>query len=349
MTVLCVCCAQSLHRKVHHEVLEKFKNRSVLFPLSDQVTLWKLIVASYIGFLLVALFGFRATSSISVSAIMTIPYGSTVSNTRVYIRKRMLAQVIGVIVAYPLYCFFLWAEFVPVSQRMALPMTLSLVITAFINRKFKLKIADITMLIPGYLVILMTPGYSLYPVMRPIYVLLGIFIGYALNVFFFAPHYGKIIDAQLHTVRTHLQPIMNGGPTGMLTPAQREELNLAAEALQKAVEYMPRLKQDLHQCKKYQDYINRMEYLEQRFLADEAAIYILREAMPLEDNQFAQEYQGVLQELFSHHEALFLEEVPDSKELTCPLLASPHHVFALAGLVRYIGALSCSTATPVTV
>ena len=168
-------------------MLKRWKRKNNLFLLKDRVTLTKLALASYIGFFLVWALGFQATASISVSAIMTIPHGSTVSRTSTYIRKRMLAQVIGVAVAYPLYLWFRWVPWLHDSQRLALPMTLSLLITAAINRKLRLNIADITMLMPGYLVILMTPGYELYPLMRPVYVLLGVLIGYGLNVVLFAP------------------------------------------------------------------------------------------------------------------------------------------------------------------
>ena len=44
-----------------------------LFPLEDRVTVWRLIIASYVGFLLVWALDFHATSSISISAIMTAP------------------------------------------------------------------------------------------------------------------------------------------------------------------------------------------------------------------------------------------------------------------------------------
>lgn len=91
--------------------------RDASFPLSDRARVLKLVIASYVGFLLVYLFGFKATSSISVSALMTLPYGTGVRNTRTYVKKRFLAQIIGVAVAYPLYLFFLWAEFIPESQR----------------------------------------------------------------------------------------------------------------------------------------------------------------------------------------------------------------------------------------
>ena len=60
-------------KEVRWQMLNKWKKAGALFPMEDCVTVWKLILASYIGFLLVWAFGFKATSSISVSAIMTMP------------------------------------------------------------------------------------------------------------------------------------------------------------------------------------------------------------------------------------------------------------------------------------
>ena len=185
-------------------MLKKWRQKNSRFFLKDRATLTKLALASYMGFFLVWALGFQATASISISAIMTIPHGSTASRTSAYIRKRMLAQIIGVAVAYPLYLWFQWVPWLHDSQRLALPMTLSLLITAAINRKLRLKIADITMLMPGYLVILMTPGYELYPLMRPVYVLLGVLIGYGLNVVLFAPDYGILVENSLEEIQEQL-------------------------------------------------------------------------------------------------------------------------------------------------
>lgn len=323
-------------------MIKKWKEAGALFPLEDCVTLWKLVIASYVGFLLVWAFGFNATSSISVSAIMTLPYGSTVTNTRSYVRKRMLAQIIGVMVAYPLYLFFRWLPYLHDSQRMALPMTISLILTALINRGFHLKIADITMLIPGYLVILMTPGYDLYPIMRPIYVLLGILLGYALNVWFFAPNYGKIIDQQLERAGALLEPMMSEYDGGELTQAQRASLQEAASCLNVAETALPLLKQDLHRCKKYESYIPRLPYLEQRLTADQAVVLLLLESIPQGEDAFAQGYRQALQALFDSHQQLLHGQTPQKKEIICPASARPSHAAPLARLVHYMETLFCA-------
>lgn len=322
-------------------MIKKWKEAGALFPMEDCVTLWKLIIASYVGFLLVWVFGFNATSSISVSAIMTLPYGTTVTNTRSYVRKRMLAQIIGVIVAYPLYLFFRWLPYLHDSQRLALPMTLSLIITALINRGLHLKIADITMLIPGYLVILMTPGYDLYPIMRPIYVLLGILLGYALNVWFFAPNYGKIIDQQLVRAGAILEPLMSEYDGAALTQDQRASLQEAASCLKVVETSLPRLKQDLHRCKKYKPYISKFPYLEQRLTSDQAAILLMLESLPQGEDTFAQGYRQALQALFDSHQQLLHGQAPQKKEIVCPSGAGPSHAAPLARLVHYMETLFC--------
>ena len=322
-------------------MLKTRKKAGALFPLTDCVTVWKLVIASYIGFLLVWVFGFKATSSISVSAIMTLPYGTTVTNTRSYVRKRMLAQVIGVLVAYPLYLFVNWAPNFPESQKLALPMTLSLIITALINRGLHLKIADITMLIPGYLVILMTPGYDLYPVMRPIYVLLGVILGYALNVWFFAPNYGKIIDEQLEQVRERLACIMSSYDGTALGEAQQTDLQAASTCLKTVNDYLPRLKQDLHTCKKYRPYLQRLPAIEQEVAADEAVICILCGELPRGEDSFAQDYQAALRSLFDRHQRLLRGEATEGGEIICPTGSSPAHAAPVARLLAYMETLFC--------
>ena len=318
------------------------KKAGAMFPLEDRVTVWKLIIASYVGFVLVWLFGFRATSSISVSAIMTLPYGTTVTNTRSYVRKRMLAQVIGVIVAYPLYVFFNWVPYLHDSQRMALPMTLSLIITALINRGLHLKIADITMLMPGYLVILMTPGYDLYPIMRPIYVLLGVILGYGLNVWFFAPNYGKIIDEQLDRAGEKLEAVMTGYDGSALSELQKADLKEASQCLELVTEYLPRLKQDLPSCKKYAPYAQKLPYLEQRLAADEAGICVLCEEIPQGEEAFFLEYKQALRALFDSHQKLLRGEELDRKEIPCPAGPTPAHAAPVAKLLHYMQVLFCS-------
>lgn len=328
-------------KEVRWQMLNKWKKAGALFPMEDCVTVWKLILASYIGFLLVWAFGFKATSSISVSAIMTLPYGTTVTNTRSYVRKRMLAQVIGVLVAYPLYLFVNWVPNFPASQKLALPMTLSLLITAMINRAFHLKIADITMLMPGYLVILMTPGYDLYPLMRPIYVLLGVILGYALNVWFFAPNYGKIIDEQLEKAGERLERIMNSFDGTTLDESQKADLQAASACVKTVNDYLPRLKQDLYSCKKYRPYLQRLPAIEQEVAADEAVICILCDELPQGEDAFAQDYQAALRSLFDSHQQLLRGEAPEHREIVCPAGSSPAHAAPVARLLKYMETLFC--------
>ena len=312
-----------------------------LFPLGDRATLIKLTIASYLGFLLVWVFGFKATAGISISAIMTLPYGSTVTNTRSYVGKRMLAQVVGVAVAYPLYLFFNWVPRLHASQRMALPMTLSLLITALINRKLRWKIPDITMLIPGYLVILMTPGYDLYPIMRPIYVLLGITIGYGLNVFLFAPHYGRIVEDALRQAETSLCQSMEDYRSGTPIDGAHAHIQTAEQQLELVRTCLPRLKQDGPRCKKYASYLEQIPGMERRFLADEALMLMLRQGTPQGDNSFAQAYDEALQRLFDSHQALLRGEEPSHSPVTCPVGAEPGHIPPMARLLNNMERLLC--------
>lgn len=320
---------------------KKWKAAGALFPLKDRVTVWRLIIASYVGFLLVWALDFHATSSISISAIMTLPYGATVTNTKSYVRKRMLAQIIGVLVAYPLYLFFNWVPHLHASQRLALPMTLSLIITTLINRGLRLNIADITMLMPGYLVILMTPGYDLYPLMRPIYVLLGVVLGYGLNVWFFAPNYGRIIDELPDKAGERLARVMDGYDGGAPDPSREADLDEATQCLKTANDYLPRLKQDLRTCKKYRPYLQRLPSIEQRIAADEAAISVLRGGLPGGEDRFARDYQTALSALFDRHQQLLRGETPEPREIACPIGSVPAHAAPAARLLRYMEALFC--------
>ena len=315
--------------------------RDVRFPLDDRARLLKLLVASYVGFMIMYLCGFRATSSISVSAIMTLPYGNSVTNTREYVKKRMLAQVIGVAVTYPIYLiFFIWAvDVIPPSQKWALSMTLSLAITAFINRKCKLKIADITMLIPGYLVLLMTPGYSLYPVMRPIYVLLGIAIGYVLNVRFFSPHYGKIVDQQLEEARRHLEPLL---VSGRREPVPGETLSLVTAALDGVDTHLQFLKQDMQRCAKYRPYVDRLPRMEGQVEAARAAVTALRY---LADTQglspdFLEIYLAALSDCAQAHLSLLEGQPRMAVEPVLPSTADHREIRALACLLEYSAVLA---------
>lgn len=321
--------------------------RDALFPLSDKARVIKLIIASYVGFLLVYLLGLRATSTISVSAIMTLPYGTTVNSTRVYARKRILAQLIGVAVAYPLYLFFEWAEFIPASQHLALPMTLSLIITAWINRRFKLKIPDITMLIPGYLVLLMTPGYYLYPLMRPINVVLGILIAYILNCWFLAPDYGKIVDRYLAQAADCLRPIMEGFEGKSLGEAELAALAKAEELAGHAEEALTHLNTDLKACKKYRADAARVPLLEQRITADRTAAAALRMATAADLPPVLRQYcHETLNELFRRHRDLFDGESGAGISFNFPAADDPDGIVVLAHLIAYMKALSCTVEVP---
>ena len=220
-------------------------------------------------------------------------------------------------------------------------MTLSLLITAMINRAFHLKIADITMLMPGYLVILMTPGYDLYPLMRPIYVLLGVILGYALNVWFFAPNYGKIIDEQLEKAGERLERIMNSFDGTTLDESQKADLQAASACVKTVNDYLPRLKQDLHSCKKYRPYLQRLPAIEQEVAADEAVICILCDELPQGEDAFAQDYQAALRSLFDSHQQLLRGEAPEHREIVCPAGSSPAHAAPVARLLKYMETLFC--------
>ncbi len=327
---------------------QKIDPRDPMFPLSDDMHLFKLVIASYVGFLLVYIFGFKATTSISVSAIMTLPYGSTVTNTRVYVKKRMLAQIIGVAVSYPTYLFFNWASFVPASQRLALSMTLTLVITAWINRAFRLKVPDITMLLPGFMVLLMTPSYGLYPFLRPVYVLLGIAIAYILNVWFFAPNYGKIIEQQLGQAEAALLSAMDRYDGRAPAPETLRALEGASAALDRVQDHLPQLRQDLDRCGKYEPYRNRVGELEGRLKADRAALGLLLSppAPAWTEEPFWRCYRALLGDLFPCHRAWVRGMEGQERCFPCPTADGPEEMLALAGLLTYMQALSCSVLEP---
>lgn len=143
----------------------------------------KYALATYFSILAVYLFQFSMTTSIAFSAIFVISYGPTRYHGLSYALNRMLAQVIGVLIGTLLYLLINWSvlSFVPVSQRMALAMTAGLVIVLGIKYHFHLDIAEFTMFTPVFLVLLMTPGNSRYPILRLIYCLIGIIIGSIIN------------------------------------------------------------------------------------------------------------------------------------------------------------------------
>lgn len=312
-------------------MLKKWKRKSNLLFLKDKITLTKLVLASYIGFFLVWALGFQATASISVSAIMTIPHGSTISRTSTYIRKRMLAQIIGVAVAYPLYLWFRWVPWLHDSQRLALPMTLSLLITAAINRKLRLNIADITMLMPGYLVILMTPGYELYPLMRPVYVLLGVLIGYGLNVGLFAPDYGILVEDSLKELQERLCPLME--QTLPLSQVQQTDLLQAAAQLKNTKTYLIYLREDK---KRYAAYESRLARFEAHLGAWEAVSGVLQVDLPEGDC----DYYRTVQRLFEQHRGILDGKSAALEELAYPSGQMLSHGVPLARLICYAQALS---------
>ncbi|HJB80239.1 hypothetical protein [uncultured Flavonifractor sp.] len=313
-------------------MLKKWRQKNSRFFLKDRATLTKLALASYMGFFLVWALGFQATASISISAIMTIPHGSTASRTSAYIRKRMLAQIIGVAVAYPLYLWFQWVPWLHDSQRLALPMTLSLLITAAINRKLRLKIADITMLMPGYLVILMTPGYELYPLMRPVYVLLGVLIGYGLNVVLFAPDYGILVENSLEEIQEQLCRLMEQAQP--LSHEQRAELNRTKTQLDAAKGYLLCLREDK---KRYAADETRLAQFEAHLGAWEAGFHILRADLPEGDSC---DYYSTAQALFQRHKAILNGESAALDQMTYPSGQMLSQGVPLARLICYGQALA---------
>lgn len=199
----------------------------------------KYALATYFSILAVFLFGFKMTTSIAFSAIFVISYGPTRFNCLSYSVHRMLAQMIGVLCGGGLHTLIhtSYMVFLPESQRMALAMTIGLLVVLSIKYLFHLDIAEFTMFTPVFLVLLMTPGNPQYPFLRVIYCLIGILIGTFINFLVFPcpANLWSSLDTKLHRenelLAQSIQAFSRGGEAtaAQITPLLEELSALGAE------------------------------------------------------------------------------------------------------------------------
>ncbi|MPM71885.1 hypothetical protein SDC9_118856 [bioreactor metagenome] len=194
---------------------------------TERSRLIKFTIAAYISFLAIPVFGFKTTTSIAFSAIFVITYGSTRRGCLEYSVNRMLAQVVGVAIGTALYFTFQTFTFLPSYQRVALSMTLGLVLSLYVKYRFHLPIAEFTMFTPPFLVLLMTPGNSYYPLLRLAYCSIGVVIGILVNFFVYPADHGKETQGLLEREENLLRQLM--GPFSQELALPPEEAKVMKE------------------------------------------------------------------------------------------------------------------------
>ena len=226
---------------------------------TERTRLLKFAVATYLSLLAVPLFGFRTTTSIAFSAIFVITYGSTRRGCLDYCVNRMLAQLIGVAIGAALYFSFRAIPFLPDYQRVALTMTAGLAASLYVKYRFQLPIAEFTMFTPAFLVLLMTPGNDLYPLLRLAYCGIGVLIGIGVNFFLYPPNHGRDTANLLRREEALLTQMMTPFAASLTLPeplsgAARELDLLESQVTLSAAEWKSDIDHQKHRASEVSDY-----------------------------------------------------------------------------------------------
>lgn len=164
--------------------MNTFRRDLQLFCITDYAKIIKVLIGVFCSFIVANILRFSSVS-VSASTVLVILMSSNESNSRSYLKRRMLSQLIGVPVAVVFYYVISACPGIPPLLHSAITVTVAVGAALVINQYFHIVSQWSSLVMAVFIVISFESQNPGYPLLRIEQVLLGILLGYLIHRFVF--------------------------------------------------------------------------------------------------------------------------------------------------------------------